>query len=43
MEIYRKYDKIENATKINPSGAIKIFAEHIAQNADQILKAFHKN
>lgn len=40
---YPRLNRIENATKINPSGAIKIFSEHISQNADQILKAFNEN
>lgn len=38
---YPRLNRIENATKINPSWAIKIFTEHISQNIDEIIKAFN--
>ncbi len=38
-----RLNRTENTTKINPSGAIKFFSDHISKNADQILKAFNQN
>lgn len=38
---YPRLNRIQNATKINPSWAIKIFTEHISRAAWEILKEFN--